>query len=69
MVSQERPFGVPANVGDVHPVEAASDSFLGNLSVAGRANLLIALALVTLAAFLAINLSGEIWLKTSLQRQ
>ncbi|MDP6120109.1 MAG: HAMP domain-containing protein [Rhodospirillales bacterium] len=69
MVSQERPFGVPANVGDVHPVEAASGSFLGNLSVGGRANLLIALALATLAAFLAINLSGEIWLKTSLQRQ
>lgn len=69
MVSQERSFGVPANVGDVHPVEAASGSFLGNLSVGGRANLLIALALATLAAFLAINLSGEIWLKTSLQRQ
>ena len=69
MASQERPFSVLANVGDAYPVEATGGSFLGNLSVAGRANLLIALALATLAAFLAINLSGEIWLKASLQRQ
>ena len=69
MAPQERPFGVLANVGDAYAMEAAGGAFLGNLSVAGRANLLIALALATLAAFAAINLGDEIWLKTSLQKQ
>ena len=69
MTPQERPFGVLANVGDAYAMEAAGGTFLGNFSVAGRANLLIALALATLAAFAAINLSNELWLKTSLQKQ
>ena len=69
MASQERPISVLANIGDAYAVEAAGGAFLGNLSVAGRANLIIALALATLAAFAAINLGGENWLKASLQRQ